>query len=76
MTDRIKRAHFSFGGKLLTDKKLPQFFLRSFSIQPIIHIIFVFFFLLLEQIWLENAVEGSWGVNLVNSLPKVHSKVH
>jgi hypothetical protein len=28
-TDRPKRAHFSFGEKLLTDKKLPQFFQRS-----------------------------------------------
>jgi hypothetical protein len=29
MTDRIKRAHFSFGGKVLMDKKSAQIFLRS-----------------------------------------------
>ncbi len=28
-TDRPKGAHFSFGGKLLTDKKSPQFFYGS-----------------------------------------------
>ncbi len=28
-SERINRAHFSFGGKLLMDKRLPQFFLRS-----------------------------------------------
>jgi hypothetical protein len=30
-TDRAKRAHFSFGRKLLTDEKSPQLFLRSMS---------------------------------------------
>jgi hypothetical protein len=28
-TDKSKRCLFSFGGKLLTDEKLPQFILRS-----------------------------------------------
>ncbi len=28
-TNRPKRSHFSFGGKMLTDKKLPQLFYRS-----------------------------------------------
>jgi hypothetical protein len=70
MTDRIKRAHFSFGGKLLMDKKYLHFFLGQFSFRPTIFFVFVFFFLLLERIWSEIAVEGSWGVDLVNSLPK------
>ncbi len=71
-----KRYLFSFGRKLLTDKNCLHFFWGPFSIQPIIFFVFVFSFSLFQRIGLENAVEGSWGVNLVNSLPKVHSKVH
>ncbi len=52
------------------DEKSPQKFKGPFSIQPIILFLFVLFFLLLEWIWLENAVEGSWGVYSVNSMPK------
>jgi hypothetical protein len=74
-TDKSKRWLFSFGGKLLTDKKIASTFLGPFSIQPIIFFVFVFSFSLFQWTRLENAVEGSWGVNLVNSLPKVHSKV-
>ncbi len=74
-SDRIKRAHFSFGGKVLTDKKLPALFLGQFSFRPIMFFLFVFSFTLFQRIGSENAVEECWGVNLVNSLPKVHSKV-
>ncbi len=58
------------------DEKSPPLFLGQFSFQPIIFFVFVFSFSLFQRIGSENAVEGSWGVNLVNSLPKVHSKVH
>jgi hypothetical protein len=47
-TDKVKRAHFSFSGVLLTDKKLQQIVLGQFSIQPIILFLFVLLFLLLE----------------------------
>jgi hypothetical protein len=57
------------------DKNLPPFILGQFSFQPIIFFVFVFSFSLFQQIVLENAVGESWGVNLVNSLPKVHYKV-
>ncbi len=36
--------------------------------------VFVFSFSLFQRIGSENAVEGSWGVNSVNSMPKDHSK--
>ncbi len=57
------------------DEKSPPLFLGPFSIHPIIFFVYVFSFSLFQWIGSENAVEGSWGVNLVNSLPKVHSKV-
>jgi hypothetical protein len=74
-TDKSKTGHFSFGGKLLTDKKSPPLFLGQFSFRPTIFFVFVFSFSLFQRIGPENAVEGSWGVDSVNSLPKVHSKV-
>ncbi len=58
-TDKSKRRIVGFGGKVLTDKKSGWFFLGPFLIQPIILFLFVLFFLLLEQIWLENGVRGS-----------------
>jgi hypothetical protein len=74
-TDKSKRCLFSFGGKLLTDKKLPSLFIR-FIFNPTHHFLcFCLFFLSVPTDWLEKAVEGSWGVNSVNSLPKVHPKV-
>jgi hypothetical protein len=75
-TDKSKRGHFSFGGKVLMDEKSPPLFLGQFSFRPIIFFVFVFSFSLFQWIGSENAVEESWGVNSVNSLPKVHSKVH
>ena len=58
-TDKSKKRIVEFTGKVLTDKKSGQFFLGPFLIQPIILFLFVLFFLLLEQIWLENGVRGS-----------------
>jgi hypothetical protein len=60
---------------VLTDEKSPPLFSGQFSFQPINFFVFVISFSLFERIGLENAVEGSWGVNLVNSLPKAYSKV-
>jgi hypothetical protein len=74
-TDKSKSKEVCFGGKVLTDKKMPPLFLGQFSFRPIIFFVFVFSFSLFQRIWSENAVGGGWGVNLVNSLPKVHSKV-
>ncbi len=74
-TDKTKSGLFSFGGKVLMHEKSPPLFWGQFSFRPIILFVFVFSFSLFQWIWSENAVEGSWGVNLVNSLPKVHSKV-
>jgi hypothetical protein len=75
-TDKSKRRIVSFCGKVLTDKKLPPLFFRSIFILTHHFLCFCLFFLSVPVVWLENAVGGDWGVNLVNSLPKVHSKVH
>jgi hypothetical protein len=75
-TNKSKRRQVGFGGKVLTNEKLPPFFLGQFSFRPIIFFVFVFYFSLFQWIWSENAVGGGWGVNSVNSLPKVHFKVH
>jgi hypothetical protein len=45
---------------VLKDKKLAQFFLGPFLIQPIILFLFVLIFLLTDWRWSENAVVGSW----------------
>jgi hypothetical protein len=45
-------------------------FLGPFLIQPIILFLFVYFFLLSEQIWSENAVEGSWAGQICPLLAK------
>jgi hypothetical protein len=74
-TDKYKRRIVGFGGKVLTDKKLPPLFLGQFYFQSIIFFVFVFSFSLFQRIQSENAVGGGWGVNSVNSLPKVYSKV-
>jgi hypothetical protein len=74
-TDKSKSYLFSFGRKLLMDEKSPPLFLGPFSIQPIIFFVFVFSFFLFQWIGSENNAEGNWGVNLVNSLPKIHSEV-
>jgi hypothetical protein len=55
-------------------QKITFTFLRSIFI-PTHHFFFVFSLSLFQRIWSENTVGGGWGVNLVNSLPKVHSKV-
>jgi hypothetical protein len=68
-TDKSKRGLISFDGKVLTDEKSPPLFFGQFLFRPIIFFVFVFFFSLLQWIGSENPVEGSWGVNLVNSLP-------
>jgi hypothetical protein len=73
--EKSKRRIVGFRGKVLTDKKLPPLILGQFSFQPIIFFVFVFSFSLFQWIWSENAVGGGRGVTLVNSLPKVHSKV-
>ncbi len=59
-TDKSKWGHFSFGGKVLMDKKSPPLFLGQFLFRPIIFFVFVFSFSLFQQIGSENAVEGSW----------------
>jgi hypothetical protein len=74
-TDKSKRRHFSFGGKVLMDDKSPPPFLRLIFIPTHHFLCFFFSFSLFQWIGLESTVEGSWGVNAVNSLPKVHSKV-
>ncbi len=73
LNNKPKTPVFSFGGKLLTDEKSPPLIFRLIFIPT--HHFFFFFFSLFQQIGLEKAVERSWGVDLVNSLPKVHSKV-
>jgi hypothetical protein len=50
-TDKSKRYLFSFGRKLLTDKKMPPLFLGPFSIQPIIFFVFCLFFLSVSTDW-------------------------
>ncbi len=69
-TDKSKRRIVGFGGKVLTDEKSGQFFLGPFLIQPIILFLFVLVFLLLERIWLENAVGGSWAGQICPFLAK------
>jgi hypothetical protein len=72
---KSKRKGICFGRKVLMDEKSPPYILDQFSFQPIIFFVFVFSFTLFQQIWSDNTVGGGWGVNLVNSSPKVQSKV-
>jgi hypothetical protein len=53
-----KTRRFSFGGKVLMDKKAPPLFLGQFSFRSIIFFVFVFSFSLFQQIGPENTVEG------------------
>ncbi len=69
------KTEVSFGGKVLMDDKSPPLFFWSILILTHIFFVFVFSFSLFQWIGPENAAEGSWGVNLVTSSPKVHSKV-
>jgi hypothetical protein len=52
------------------DKKLAQFFLGSFLIQPIILFLFVLIFFLSEWIMPENTVGGSWAGQICPFLAK------
>jgi hypothetical protein len=77
MTDKPKMLFLLFWREGVDEQKNRfHFFLGQFSFQPIIFFVLVFFFSLFQQIGSENAVRGSWGVDLVNFSPKVHSKVH
>ncbi len=69
-TDKSKRRIVEFSGKVLTAKKSGCLFLGSFLIQPIILFLFILIFLLLEWIWLENAVGGSWAGQICPFLAK------
>ncbi len=69
-TDKSKRRIVGFGGKVLTDKKSGRFVLGPFLIQPIILFLFILVFLLLEWIWLENSVGGSWAGQICPFLAK------
>jgi hypothetical protein len=71
----LKGTFSVLAGSCWRTKKRLHFFWGPFSIQLIIFFVFVFSFSLFQRIGSENAVEGSLGVNLVDSLPKVHSKV-
>ncbi len=69
-TDKSKRRKVGFGGKVLMDKKSGRFFLGPFLIKPITLFLFVLVFLLLEWIWLENTVGGSWAGQICPFLTK------
>jgi hypothetical protein len=73
-TGKSKTSYSLFGEGVLTDKKMPPLFLGQFLFRLIIFVDFVFSFSLFQGIGSENAARESWGVDLVNSLPKVHSK--
>jgi len=61
-----------FGGRVLTDEKSGQICFGPFSIQPIILLIFVLTFLLLEWLLSENTVVG----NLVGRSGRFLAKTH
>jgi hypothetical protein len=66
-TDRIKRAHFSFGGKLLTDEKSAQIYLRSIFNPTHQFLCFCLFFLSVRMDWVGKCCGRKLGgVNLVN----------
>ncbi len=67
-TDRVKRAHFSFGGKLLTDKKSARIVLRSIF-NPTHHSLpFCLDFLPVRMNWVRKCCERILGLS-VCSIP-------
>jgi hypothetical protein len=59
--DRSKRGHFSFGGKVLTDKKSPPIFLRSMFIPTHYFLCFFLFFLSVPTGWVRKRCERKLG---------------
>jgi hypothetical protein len=55
---------------VLSDEKSAQFVSGPFLIQPITLLLFVLIFLLIEQLWLENSVGGSWAGQICPFLAK------
>ncbi len=69
------KGTFQFWREAVDGQKNASIFLRSIFNPTHQSLPFRVLFLAIGTDLVGNAVEGSWGVNSVNSLPKVHSKV-
>jgi hypothetical protein len=74
-TDKSKRKGVCFGGKVLTDKKLPPLLFRSIFISTHHFLCFCLFFLSVPADLVGKQCGRRLGGQLFNSSPKVHSKV-